>query len=199
MAGKAYSNRKKKAERPESDFYPTPYSLIWALHEQTNELDCLTIRDPCCGEHAIKCALSTPKSIFKVSEDDISINGYDFLEDNKKYPFIFSNPPFSLFDEFVAHAKEVANKVIFIGRPDAFGAYQRNDAGLWKNLKAVYVFDRKVDYRTPYRTDGLFHVGAMVTCWLVWDKFYSGKPTIEVLKVNKYAKLGPIPEEKDAS
>jgi hypothetical protein len=199
MAGKAYSNRKKKSERPESDFYPTPFSLIWALREQTDELDfSRSLRDPCCGKHNIRDALAV-KPRFNVSEDDLSIDGYNFLKDNKKYRCIFSNPPFSLFDEFVTHAKEVADKVIFTGRPDAFGAYQRNDAGLWKNLKAVYVFDRKVDYRTPYRTDGLFHVGAMVTCWLVWERGYIAKPTIGVLRVNRYAKLGPIPEEKDAS
>lgn len=195
--GKPYASRKPMWEHPESDFYETPYSLIWELANHTDELKGFSkFRDPCCGKHNIKTSLesSSLDKIFDVSEDDLSINGYDFLDDESKHGFIISNPPFSLFDEFVFHAKAVSEKVAFIGRPDAFGAYKRNDAGLWKNLKSCYIFDRKVDYRTPHREDGLFHVGAMVTCWLIWDMSYKGKPSLEVLRVNKYAKLGPFEE-----
>lgn len=38
--------------------------------------------------------------------------------------------------------------------------------------------------------DGLFHVGAMATGWYLWDMTYTGDPTIHVVDVQKYAKLG---------
>ncbi len=68
-----------------------------------------------------------------------------------------------------------------------FGTTTRLSKGLWEGLKSVYWY---VDYRTPEREDGLFHVGAMSTAWFVWEKGFSSPPTIHFLRVQKYAKLG---------
>ena len=77
-----------------------------------------------------------------------------------------------------------------IGRLNYFGTCSRYQSGIWKNLKAIYCFNRYVDYRTPSRTDGLFCVGGMATAWFLWDKNYVGDPIIKILDVQRYAKLG---------
>ena len=81
-------------------------------------------------------------------------------------------------------------KFAYIGRMNYFGTHARNVNGLFNECKKVYVFDRMIDYRTPYREDGLFHLGALVTAWFVWERGFIGKPTIEQIDMQKYAKLG---------
>ena len=49
MKGKAYANRKPVEERPEADFYSTPYSLTWELL-RLEDVDCPTIYEPACGK-----------------------------------------------------------------------------------------------------------------------------------------------------
>lgn len=71
------------------------------------------------------------------------------------------------------------------------------DSVIWKNLKGIYEFSRYVDYQTPYRKDGLFNVGSMLTAWYLWDMAYEGEPTLDVLDVNKYAKLGQFKKNID--
>ena len=129
------------------------------------------ILDPACGQHAIDDTLRDTGLFKKVIGTDI-IYGDDFLTKrniNPIYDTIVMNPPFELFDDFVFKAKEVAPLVISIGKTDLFSAYQRYYNGLWKNLKAVYIFDRKVDYSNVERKE-TFKCGMMTTGWFVWDK-----------------------------
>ena len=188
--GKAYANRKSMEDRPKGDFYPTPKSLVWVAKELfLEELDGdKIVFDPCCGNGAISRALMDWG--LSIKENDLFMGGVDYLETSFEYPQIVSNPPFSLWDQFVTKAKQEAEKVIFIGRMNYFGTYSRLKNGLWENLKGVYCFDRYVDYRTPERDDGLFHVGAMATAWFVWERGYNQKATIDFLSVQDYARLG---------
>ena len=75
-----------------------------------------------------------------------------------------------MFDEFVTKAKEVARFVIFIGKTNFFGAYQRCKKGIWNHLEFVSVFNRQVDYRSPARKDGKFQCGNLVTGWFFWNR-----------------------------
>lgn len=195
MIGKAYANRKKIEDRPKSDFYETPYSLTWELLKlglfDFNK-GCL---EPASGMGAIHSILN---DIFRwgCMGNDIRITGDDFLDWTEKYPYIITNPPFSLFDEFVLKAKEIATeKIAMIGKVNFFGAYKRVEKGVWKHLKHVYIFNRMVDYRTPVRDDGLFHVGNLVTGWFVWDLSWNEDWWhTSILDVQKYAKLGQYHE-----
>lgn len=173
MKGKAYVNRKKKEDRPDNDFYMTPSTLVEELY-RTGELEGIhTILDPCCGNMVFERTLS--KYGFKFVSTDIQY-GDDFLDRNNSYgnfDAVVSNPPFSLFDEFVEKAKSISDKVIFIGKTNFLGVHSRNINGLWKNLKRVWVFDRMVDYRSEYREDGKFKCGNLVTGFFVWDKSWN--------------------------
>ena len=189
--GKAYANKKPEKERPEGDFYPTPKSLVWVAENMIKKELCKNevVFEPCCGNGMISSEIK--KFGYNVIENDLYRNGgVDYLNTSFDYPQIITNPPFSLWDEFAVKAKKEAHKVIFIGRVNYFGTTARLSNGLWNELKAVYFFDRYIDYRTPERNDGLFSVGAMATAWFVWERGYSPAPTMHFLSVQKYAKLG---------
>lgn len=188
--GKAYANRKPIEERPDSDFYGTPRSVIWEMIDKGIFDDSKNVLDPCCGDKVFEQELS--KKGFHVTSKDIQ-TGNDFLEE--KYEFgefdtVASNPPFSLFDSFVLKAKEVAPKVVFIGKTNFLGAHSRQLNGVWKNLSDVYVLDRQIDYQFPVQDNGDVGVGCLVTCVYVWNKDYTASPRLHFIDMNKYCKLG---------
>lgn len=188
--GKAYANRRKKNDRPVGDFYSTPKSLVWVAREiiEREFSKSEPVFEPCYGKGAISQELKTYG--FDIIENDLFQGGKDYLLEPYNYTQIITNPPFSLWDDFVQKAKLEANTVMMIGRLNYLGTASRFTNKIWGNLKSIYCFDRYVDYRTPYRDDGCFHVGAMATGWFVWEKGYSYKPTIETLDVQQYATLG---------
>lgn len=198
MSGKAYANRKKKEDRPEGDFYSTPMSLVREL-KKTGEIDGYSdIIDPCAGEGAIVEALEENSNAL-IHASDLYV-GYDTVADiydipQNSYDLVVTNFPFSEWDDMVRKALEIAPKVITIGRLNYLGTHKRNVTGLWDNLTDIYVFDRMVDYRTPKRLDGLFHVGALVTGWFVFQRgTYEVSPQINLIDVQKYATLGAYKE-----
>jgi len=187
---KAYANRKQQGQRPEGDFYPTPRSLLWVAEAMLRAELCdeETVFEPCSGDGALSSELQ--KLGFTVAENDLYRGGYDYLEVPCDYRQVVTNPPFSLWDSFVAKAKREADKVIMIGRLNYFGTTSRLHNGTWDGLKSAWMFTRYVDYRTPERQDGLFHVGAMATAWFVWERGFTAHPTMHFLDVQKYARLG---------
>ena len=199
MKGKAYANKKKKEDRPEGDFYSTPKSLVWVAEEiiKREFPKDSAILEAASGENLIARVLNELDYI--VITNDLFNEAAKFRQDYTRLPdyvwiinikHVITNPPFSLWDEFVNKAKTHCRKFMFIGKLNFFGTTSRHESGIWNNLKAVYPFNRYVDYRTPYREDGLFHVGALATGWFLWDMDYTGKPTVDVLDVQEYAKLG---------
>ena len=189
--GKAYANRKPVSERPEQDFYSTPYPLTWELLK-LNEFNKRTpIYEPADGSGAISSQLE--KAGFKVYRDDIRTTGKDFLDCKEKHPAIITNPPFSLWTEFVDSARGVSDKWAFIGKTNFFGTYNRYKDGVWKNLSKVYVFNRQLDYRSPLRDDGAMHVGNLITGWFIWDKSWKKDYwRMEIMDIQKYCTLGGI-------
>lgn len=195
MKGKAYANRKKEKDRPLGDFYSTPKSLIW---EASHIIEGFfskesPVLEPCFGEGAISQEIEKLGFDYVIT-NDLYKGGVDYLSKSFDHKQVITNPPFSMWDEFVEKAKQEAQKVIMIGRLNYFGTSARSRNGIWDHLKEVHCFNRYVDFRTPYREDGLFHVGAMATAWFVWDMDYTGSPKIEILDVQPYAKLGTYKE-----
>lgn len=187
--GKAYTNRKPVSERPESDFYPTPKYLVERLliHDafvenlQTsyeyarlhNRCE-INVLEPACGNGAISSVLKKRLKFANIIEHDIRTDGVDFLsyEPKEKIDLIITNPPFSLFDDFVQKAKKIAPVVVFIGKLNFFGAYNRHMNDVWHDLRNVLIFNRQVDYRTEERDDGKFYCGNLVTGWFIWNVRY---------------------------
>lgn len=166
--GRDYMARKSK-----DDMYETPYILTRKLMElEIFNLD-KYVGEVACGKGAIVDILKEYFSVVDFYDKYISFSDgitKDFLKENKKYDIIITNPPFSLFDAFVMKAKEVVkDKFAFIARTNYFGAYKRNENGIWKHLREIHIFNRMVDYRYPLREDGKFYCGGIVTGWFIWD------------------------------
>ena len=168
--GKSYACRKKEEERPQADFYQTPRPLTWELMK----LDLFDfnkkVLEPSCGKGAITNILKENFKSKNVFEGDIK-KGQDFLNQRykQKIDYVVTNPPFSLFDEFVTQAKRIAiEKIAFIAKTNFFGAEKRNRFGIWNNLKYVYIFNRQVDYRY-FRKDNKLICGNLITGWFIWD------------------------------
>lgn len=190
LVGKSYATRKPLEERPEADFYETPKSLVWELLKTDELKNVKTILEPCCGNHAISTELL--EAGYQVESKDIKY-GNDFLMDDytdQHFDAVVTNPPFSLWDDIILKAKNHADIVIAIGKTNFFGAKSRFDSGIWKNLKAVYIFSRQIDYQFPVQKDGSMGVGNLVTGWFVWDKNYTGDPALKFIDVQQYCKLG---------
>jgi hypothetical protein len=192
MNGKAYANRKPVNERPESDNYPTPIPLIIELEKLGILKRRVVYHDPGCGDGQL---VNTINSLgYKCTGDDIRMTGNDFLLDTRKREAILTNAPFSIYDDFILHAKEVSPIVISIGKTNFFGSHSRTTNGLWRNLKFVYTFDRQIDYRTPLGSMEL-NVGNLVTCWYVWDRSWKKDYAImRTIDVQKYCTLGAVKE-----
>jgi len=214
--GKAYANKRTKEERPIGDFYNTPKSLVWVAKDiikkefpstkhpgimDDESLFNETILEPAAGQRF--------RPIVDVLKKDYVINPSDLYDEDPKnrfdyldplsgigYSYCITNPPFSLWDDFVNKAKTHCKKFMFIGRLNYFGTNSRFKSNIWGNLKWVMPFNRYVDYQTPYRLDGLFHVGAMATGWFIWEKGYTNLPMLQILDIQKYAKLGQFNKEK---
>lgn len=184
MSGKAYANRSPVVD---NDLYHTPESLVYKLCEK--EKFCKNIWEPACGDMAIVNPL---KSLgYNVVSSDLE-SGSNFLTTpGPKKHDIITNPPFCIWDDFVERAKEVnPKKFAMIGKANYWGTVARDLNGLFYGLKTIYWFNRYVDYRTPRRKDGLFHVGAMCTGWFVWEKGFKGDSVNKRIDVNDYAVLG---------
>lgn len=182
--GKNFSNRKPREKRPKNDFYETPKCMTEEL-VNTGVLDGIkVIWDPCCGKYAITDVLE--KHGFTCFKNDL-IYGFDYLsEPYQHHACIVMNPPFSLFDNFVAKAKMEADLICVIGKLTFFGSHSRNKSGFWNHLRDVYIFDRQIAYDKPLRTDDKVECGMLVSGWFVWDMNYSGKPRINVIDMQQY-------------
>ena len=182
--GKAYTNKKKQEERPDSDFYPTPSSLVKKLLDIEDFNKEYTIYEPADGDGAISKKLRDYG--YNVRTDDIRTTEKDFLKNTDNYKYIITNPPFSLFDNFVNKAKTCCEKFAFIIKTNFFGAYKRHKIGVWENLKRVGIFNRQVDYRSSFREDGKFYCGNIVTAWAIWDLSYKDDTILNIIDVNDF-------------
>lgn len=209
--GKNYANRKPESERPEGDFYPTPSCMLKELLESGlfNELLNCTILDPCCGKYAIGNVLRE-YGYKNIIERDLMYGQnflYDFYNHDTTYKFInrgkqgdyksklytndidiiVMNPPFKEFNGFVEKSKQIADRVYCIGKMNFFGAHDRNVNNLWEHLEWVLPFDRQIAFDKP-EVDGKVECGMIVSCWMIWNKYYDGDPKIRVLDMQKYIK-----------
>jgi len=170
-------------QRNKKDFYQTPYCLTRELLER-EELEG-TVLEPACGKGAIVKVLHE----YDYDPEFYDLNeGFNFLEETNTYDTIITNPPFSLANDFIEHAKKIYNKKIIMLLPLNYlhGQY-RYESGIFSQLKTLYVFTRYPMLEDTIREDGnIEKTGMQVFMWAVWNKPWKRNPSVEWIDINKY-------------
>lgn len=144
--GKDFFSRKAK-----SDFFETPYSMTEQLLENERFDYDRTFLEPAEGHGAIEKILYQRVKIHNLYSYDLCYRQkVDFLKEDRKFDYIITNPPFSLWDEFVQKAKTIAaEKFAFLGRLEFLTGIKRFNDSLYFDsnypLTRVYLFTRKVN------------------------------------------------------
>lgn len=188
--GKNFSCNNSNGTRKKSDFYETPYSITSSFLEREKFDYSLSILEPACGNNAIVKILENYWDKDNIIANDLFGNGKDFLSETDNYSYIITNPPFSLAQEFILKAKEIAiNKFCFLLPLSYLHGKKRFDT-IWSDntfpLSKIYVYTRYPLLGEILRDDGKYHTGMMVYAWYVWDKEYLGPPIIDWIDNNEY-------------
>jgi len=169
--------------RVENDFYATHPDSVKALLKVEEII--YPASEPACGEGHISKLLTGGE----LYSSDLVDRGYgkqeDFLKSNWKVETVITNPPFSLFQEFVDKALRIATKkVIMFGKLQALEGQKRATFLQKTPLRTVYVFKkRQQPLRNGSKIDELtgkkWASSTMAFAWYVWEIGYVGKPQIE--------------------
>lgn len=175
------------SKRRKNDLYETPE---WAVRS-------LFSREKFPGGEIWECACGNGR-ISKVIEElyphansvhsDIdnkyyTLNNYDFINGDPEHRFSFfrpdfivTNPPYSLFSEFVLKAKQVCKQkfAFFIKTNGLHGIKRYKEIYSDKEfpLARVYLFDRRVNF------DGFTVSNTLESCWIVFCKHHVGPPLL---------------------
>jgi len=189
MAGNKIAGGNPTRGRVENDYYATHQDSTKALLEVEEII--YPALEPACGEGHISKLLNEELT----QSCDLVYRGYgiggstNFLTDNiiGEFNTVITNPPFSLFQEFVEKALNVARKkVIMFGKLQALEGQKRATFLKTTPLKIVYVFKKR---QQPLRNGSVIDTltgkkwasSTMAFAWFVWDKKYTGEPIIRWL------------------
>lgn len=185
MIGKNFSCNNQGKKRKKSDFYETPYSMTSRFLDITPEFDkSKPILEPAQGDGAIIKVLRR-KGFSSVKGYDIEV---DFLSQDEMVSQIITNPPFSLSQEFILHAKSVTvDRFAFLLPLSYLHGKKRYDeiyTDMEFPLKSVSVFTRYPLLGDKLRDDGRYNTGMMVYAWFLWERGYVGDPIIRWIDNN---------------
>jgi hypothetical protein len=189
MKGKNFSGN-NLGQRKKSDFYETPYSIteqfldVGLLHTHASTLE------PACGRGAIVKVLKD-KGIINIHSYDKEV---DFLTEKQCYEQIITNPPFSLADDFILKAKNVALSRFSFLLPLSYLHGKSRYDNIWTDrqfpLASIHVFTRYPMLGDDLRSDGCYRTGMMVYAWYHWEKEHQGSATINWLDNQCYVLKG---------
>ena len=153
------------------DFYQTPVEATkQILKRETLEG---SILEPCCGAGAISSLI--PNCI----ATDIRFGKDIFSYEDNSFDNIITNPPYKYAQEIVEKSIKIARcKVVMILKLCFLESERRRKMFESSPLKMVYVFCKRVQMY-PEGTEKPKNSGTIAYAWYVWDKKYTGKPTIE--------------------
>ena len=195
-------------QRRKGDDYQTHFSMTQQLLDTGIFNKRKRILEPAAGKGAIALVLSNRgfKNItaYDIDPEDIPrmmpyrIMQQDFLKEQRSFPQIITNPPFSKAYEFVLHAKEVCTERFAYLLPLSYLHGKQRYDHIYQDqdfpLRYVYIFTRYPDMRALLREDGKYPTAMQVMAWFVWEKFSMWKeagvvppePVIRWLDNNEY-------------
>jgi len=140
MKGKNYS-RNNTGKRKKSDLYETPYSLTRLLLQQEGFGS--SVLEPCCGNGAVVKVLRE-FGYKDVTSYDLQADGLDFLDEDRMFDSIVTNPPYSLSYEFIVKSKSVCRNRFALLLPLTYLQGNKRLKDIWKDsffpLQRIYVF-----------------------------------------------------------
>ena len=172
-------------QRNEKDAYPTPSWCTEVLMPQIAWGEQPRILEPCVGDGAILDVIRPVTESIEVCEiaDPYCI---DFLtyQPSQRIDFIVTNPPFSMAQEFIEHALDLANCVIMLLPLGFYGSKERHEWWTQYEPSAQFVLSRRPSFSR--NKDGKWGTDSESYAWVCWDStgrqkrgFYHLNPTDE--------------------
>lgn len=174
--------------RRKGDFYPTPPWAVEALLK-VEQFEGSTW-EPACGtgnvskvliNHGMRVHSSDIVDYgYGISDRDFLIHGSLFGDHHEMHDNIITNPPFGVALEFVEMSKRWASKKVALLLKTTF-LEGKERYYMWKDkrfpFKAMYQFSGRVNFG---KEEGEYEgTGMIAFAWYVWEREYSGKPTID--------------------
>lgn len=164
-----------------NDLYETPSVAVDALLRVENIPD--VVWEPSCGPGAIVRVLRASGRVVYATDlvdydsPDQDESGWDFLM-QRQLPLdvkaIVTNPPFKIADKFVAHALDLAPKVVMLLRLAFMESERRRPILDNGTLARVHVFRKRLPMMHRDGWEGKKGNSAMAFAWFVWDREHSG-------------------------
>lgn len=193
--GKNFSANNVTGKRSKNDAYPTPYSMTRQLFEVPVNISWdanKTVLEPSCGEGHMVSVLKENFNNIVSYDKYVGEDTKDFLDETEKYPYIITNPPFSLALEFIKKCMEIATERFCLLLPLSYLHGQtRYNERIFMNpdfpLDSVNIFTRYPMLSETLKADGTYKTGMMVYAWMIWDKNTANeKPVIGWIDNHQY-------------
>lgn len=166
-------SRNNVGQRMAGDFYQTPPSMTIQF------LKALPVRkfpilEPASGAGAMVCSMSEEYGEHRIVSYDIE-TGRDFLIEDRHFPTIITNPPFSLSLEFIIKCKAVATSRFSLLMPIDYlhglkryrSIYSTRDS--W-TLSSIHGYVRRAMMSDKVRPDGKYKTGMITWAFFTWTK-----------------------------
>jgi len=187
LAGNKLAGGNPERGRVANDYYATHSDSTKALLKVESIV--YPALEPACGEGHISKLLAGDVTSIDLIDRGFGTGGIDFLtwQPDRQYQDVITNPPFSLFLQFLDKSLQVAShRVYLFGKLVALEGQKRATFLEGSPLKYVYVFKARqqpLSNGNPIdpKTGKKWASSTMAFAWFVWEKEYEGKPTIKWL------------------
>jgi len=161
-------------ERLENDGYQTPVETVKAIMPFIDFRKFPHVLEPCKGEGNIYdqidgkiCHKSYCEITSKPNEPDADRRGADYLKTDVFFTtIIITNPPFSLWREFLTKSLSEADTVIYLLRLNVLGSGSRtNRRDFWNANKPTHLFP--LQERPSFTGNGTDRTDY---AWYAWDR-----------------------------
>jgi len=163
------------------EFYRTPTHAVEALLEREQFEG--VVWEVASGDGSIVDVLK--EYGYRVKSTDLT-TGTDFLKSRASAANIITNPPYSLAEEFLIHAKKLAKRKVamllpiyfFRGR-DRFDIFKGDEFP----LKKIYMFSERLTFSLKFEGQLVGEAGCHG--WFVWERGYRRQTTIDWIPNSK--------------
>lgn len=169
------------------DLYETPSAAVEALL-RVLPLPAGAVWEPACGRGAIANVLRAHghrvvcTDLVDYGADPTAIYCVDFLQTTELPPgvtTIVTNPPYSIANEFVAHALELCPNVIMLLRLAFLESERRSPILDGAGLKRVLAFRKRLPMMHRDGWEGRKANSGMAFAWFVWERGHRRHPTTQ--------------------